>query len=555
MIGIDKQAIDADVLVVGGGIAGLMAAIAASDAGAKVVLAEKANSKRSGSGATGNDHFKCYIPEVHGDDLAPIVRMMNESQTGGLLDTHLTVLFLKECFERVQDWDRWGIPMRPHGCWEFSGHAIPGRPKLSLKYAGAEQKLVLTREALKRGAKIVNKVPISELITNAEGRVVGAVGISVAEDTPVMKVFRAKTVVITTGNTSRLYPPRTPGWMFNTANCPSCTGTGRIAAYKVGATLVNVDVPYTHAGPKYFSRCGKATWTGVLKDYQGKPMGPFTTTPTRDGDVAADIWNGVFAAKNKTGQAVFMDCSAAPEDVLEYMFWGLRHEGDTSLIDAMQAQGIDVRKHMVEFQQYEPILIGRGIQVDERAATNVPGLYAAGDDIGNFRADIGGACVFGHIAGRNAAAYAATVNGFDNAEDSSLVSEKQAYYSQMLSRENGASWKEANVAVQCLMNDYCGLDVRSEVLFDLGLEYIGRVKEQAYDTLQCSNSHELMRCLEVLDLIEVGELVMLAARERKETRGKHVRIDYPYTNLLYDNKFITVQKVEGKPLLKWRDRT
>ena len=62
MIEIDKEVIETDVLVVGGGIAGLMAAINAADQGVRVVVAEKANTKRSGSGATGNDHFVCYIP-------------------------------------------------------------------------------------------------------------------------------------------------------------------------------------------------------------------------------------------------------------------------------------------------------------------------------------------------------------------------------------------------------------------------------------------------------------------------------------------------------------
>ena len=62
-----KEQLDADVAVIGGGIAGLMAAIAAADKGAQVVLLDKANTKRSGAGATGNDHFLCWIPEKHGD--------------------------------------------------------------------------------------------------------------------------------------------------------------------------------------------------------------------------------------------------------------------------------------------------------------------------------------------------------------------------------------------------------------------------------------------------------------------------------------------------------
>lgn len=75
-----------------------------------------------------------------------------------------------------------------------------------------------------------------------------------------------------------------------------------------------------------------------------------------------------------------------------------------------------------------------------------------------------------------------------------------------------------------------------------------------YLRLYCRNSHELMRCLEVMDLIQLGELIMLTAQERKETRGKHVRVDYPFTNPLNDNRFITVQQINGAAEIKWRDR-
>jgi succinate dehydrogenase/fumarate reductase flavoprotein subunit len=71
---IEKEPMQADVLVAGGGIAGLMAAIRAAESGASVMIAEKANTKPSACGATGNDHFMCYIPEVHGNDMTPILR-------------------------------------------------------------------------------------------------------------------------------------------------------------------------------------------------------------------------------------------------------------------------------------------------------------------------------------------------------------------------------------------------------------------------------------------------------------------------------------------------
>ena len=74
--------VKSDVLIVGGGIGGMQAAITAAKNGADVVVAEKADTRRSGSGATGNDHFMCYIPEIHGDDYDVILQEVMETLVG-----------------------------------------------------------------------------------------------------------------------------------------------------------------------------------------------------------------------------------------------------------------------------------------------------------------------------------------------------------------------------------------------------------------------------------------------------------------------------------------
>jgi succinate dehydrogenase/fumarate reductase flavoprotein subunit len=83
-ITLKERSVEADVLCIGGGIAGMMAAIRAAELGAKTIIAEKANTMFSGAGATGNDHFLCYIPEVHGKDVEPIVDEFQLGQQGGL---------------------------------------------------------------------------------------------------------------------------------------------------------------------------------------------------------------------------------------------------------------------------------------------------------------------------------------------------------------------------------------------------------------------------------------------------------------------------------------
>ena len=90
-----KEKLQADVLIIGGGIAGLMAAIGAADKGADVVLLDKANTKRSGAGATGNDHFLCWIPEKHGD-IGVVYEEFMDSQNATSNDTPLVMRFWKQ---------------------------------------------------------------------------------------------------------------------------------------------------------------------------------------------------------------------------------------------------------------------------------------------------------------------------------------------------------------------------------------------------------------------------------------------------------------------------
>jgi len=373
MLEIDPEVIQTDVLVVGGGIAGLMASIAAAQAGASVVLAEKANTRRSGCGATGNDHFLCYCPPVHGPDMEPILKEVRNSQVSGFHDPGLTVRFLEQTFDRVQDWHAWGIDMRPHGDWEFAGHAFPGRPRVWLKYAGHNQKPALTQQARKQGVRIENHMPIVDIIVR-EGRVAGALGLSVESDTPVLKVIRAKSIILATGSGNRIYPSyASPGWMFNIAQCPSCTGGAQSMAFRAGAKLVNMEFPARHAGPKFFNRCGKATWIGMIKDPHGRPVGPFVTQANRwVGDITADVWPAVFTEMTENGTGpTYMDCTGTSAEDLDYMKWGLENEGNTGMLNYMAGEGIDFRRHMVEFMQYEPFLVGRGVEIDKDAATHV----------------------------------------------------------------------------------------------------------------------------------------------------------------------------------------
>jgi succinate dehydrogenase/fumarate reductase flavoprotein subunit len=540
-----KEVVEADLLCVGGGIAGLMAAIRAAEFGAKVIVAEKGNTKSSGAGRVGNDHFQCYIPEIHGSDIRPLIKELQYSFKFAMRDASFVQTWLEKSFDIVKLWDSWGIPMKYKGKWEFAGHGYPGSRLKHLKYAGHNQKAVLTQEARNRGAEIMDRVMVFDLL--GDNGVIGAIGIDTRADRVI--VFQTKAVILATGFCMRLYPSPTPAWMCNLTFPPTLTGDGRAMAYRIGAEIVNMEIPYRHSGPKYFVRSGQASWVGVLRDPQGKPVGPFVTEPNKKyGDAAAQHYPTLFEDYAKSGRGpIYMDCSGISGEDYEYMMYWLRHEGYESFLHYLEEESIDLRKNPVEFTSYEMRLTG-GIYYNEKAETSVRGLYAAGDELFG---GISGAAVFGFIAGENAAQYAKNVKSAQIETVEAKINEDIRLFDDIRNREVGPEWKEVNITLQQIMDDYAG-SIRSETLLKAGLTYLQRLKEKASTTMLAKNQWELIRCLEVLNLLDIGELVFITARERKETRGRHIRPDFPVTNPML-NRLLLVRKVDGKPVIKWEE--
>ncbi|MDY2726122.1 MAG: FAD-binding protein [Anaerostipes faecalis] len=417
-----------DILIVGGGIGGLQAAISAGEAGAKVIVAEKTHVNRSGNGSTGNDHFLCYIPKIHGDDIRHAMEDIKDTMDGPAQDEEMLYTLLKHSEELVEKWQSYGINMKPMGKYHFEGHTIPGRPHYHLKFDGRKQKECLVREAVKQGAIMHNHITISNLLVNKEGKVIGAVGADVSDDIPELVVYQAKAVIIATGPNSRMFPGTVPAALFNMNGCPVCTG-GAILAYRAGARLVNYDIIGCHAGPRYFIRSGKATWIGMLSDSEGNSVGPFVNKPSREyGDPMSDIWPGVFADKLKDGTGpVYMNCTGLSEEDIRYMQHCFETEGISSVNDYLEQKQIDLRKCMIEFGSYGKAFAAGGIDVDTEAAATVEGLYAAGTVCGNLNGHITSAAVFGEISGKKAADYIKTVEE-ETVENHPLITETEELY-------------------------------------------------------------------------------------------------------------------------------
>ena len=111
------------------------------------------------------------------------------------------------------------------------------------------------------------------------------------------------------------------------------------------------------------------------------------------------------------------------------------------------------------------------------------------------------------------------------------------------------------MALQQIMKDYAGVVVRSETLLKAGLKYFRDLKEKVLEP-PWSPATPTPSCdaMEVLDLMECGEAIFLTALERKETSAQHRRSDFPFTNPLLADKFLTIRKEKGEAKVEWRAR-
>jgi succinate dehydrogenase/fumarate reductase flavoprotein subunit len=159
------------------------------------------------------------------------------------------------------------------------------------------------------------------------------------------------------------------------------------------------------------------------------------------------------------------------------------------------------------------------------------------------------AATYGWIAGENAAGYAKDLSSPRDDRVKADFDTKKELIQKVMSRKEGPDWKEVNVALQQLMQDYAGV-VRSETLLTAGLDYLRRMRKKVDQSMMARNRWELTRCLETLNLLDLGELVLIGANARKETRALHRRTDYPLTDPVMDGKEIFLRNINGKPAVE-----
>mgnify|MGYP005625464845 FL=1 len=546
---LEREIVNCDLLVVGAGLAGCMAAIKGADQGLDTIVVEKANAYRSGAASTGVDHIWAHFPEIQGPIGYTAEDLIEDhmDKVGGMIHEDLLRTITLNALDRIHDLEKMGVKVR------YEDSKLPGGYILvrqihsvvnTLNFDGRDMKIKMTKEMKRRGAKIINRVMINGLLKK-DGVVIGAVGVGTRNKK--LYIFKAKAVIMSTARISggRMFNEPGPGagTAFNVRWPGSETGDGKIAAFNAGAELINLEFSHHRVNFKNFVRGGGLPYNSYSPAGQGINAAGNVIMP-QEKDIFENSDNGIYNAPklkligelNQGRGPIYGDLTEGTEEEIKFSEWSLTHEGGGyALLHLMKNQGVDFRTHKFEMGPGE-IELGNfgagGIYVDDKCHSTVPGLFAAGDEMGGVPLGCApGALATGWYAAEQAETYIKdnnTAGGFEE----ETVEQLEALCLSFLEKEDGYRWQDSQIALNRIMS-YYATNLKSETMLLRGLENLGYL--QNHNDIQATNAHELMRCLEMHNLIENAKLIMQGNLERKESRKIksapiQTRLDYPEQN-------------------------
>ncbi len=521
-----------DVAIMGGGLAGLNAAIAARERGVEVVVLDKGKIERSGNIAGGVDHFLAYLETGEPWDTREAYLNFVEREGYGIVnvDIHNRV-FCEELKNAIKRLDRIGSPLHDPKTGQYYRTASMGAPgPYWINFNGKNLKPNLAREVRRLGCSVLDRVMATRLFDSG-GKLVGVFGFHTR--TGETYLVECKALVAATGNTNRLYetPTRMP---FNTWLCPYNTGEAQRLSLEAGATLANMEFLRMTIVPKGFSAPGLNAFTGMGSHFVNGLGERYMFKYHEKGEKAPRnwlVWGTLSELKAGRGP-VFVDSRHLPADKLHHLRKTLGLDKET-LDDFLEARNVDIEREPLEIMVSEamqtgPIeIVGSGVHIDLNCMSTVEGLFAGGDCADQMKV-VHMAVAGGYSAGKCAADYA--LRNQHKGCDKNEVREEEDRVLTPLRRNQGLHYQEVEDVLRHIMAENVGPS-RTQTSLETALKKIGALSPYVNE-IKAGNVHELMRTHETASLVKVGEIMARAALFRKESRfiPYHYREDFPETD-------------------------
>ncbi|MDP2711559.1 MAG: FAD-binding protein [Solirubrobacteraceae bacterium] len=520
-----------DVLIIGAGLAGQRAALAAAETGASVAIMSKVHPVRSHSvAAAGGINAAIAIDDDWTEHAYDTVK-----GSDFLGDQDAIEIMCSEAPGEAMHLEHIGVTFHRNDKGELDLRAFGGASKKRTAYVAditGQAILHVLYEQLMRHHETVDSFEewfCTSLIRDDDGHCAGAVARDIRSGT--IEVFNAKSVILANGGNGQCYKP--------TTNALICTGDGIAQAYRAGAPIMDMEMVQYH--PTTLAENGFLITEGArgegahllnsegrrfMEDYAPNKMELASRdVVSRAEQTEINEGRGV----GPDGQGIYLDITVVPRKrVLEALREIVNIGRDFA--------GTDITREPIMIRPGQHYIMG-GVRTDVDGQTPIPGLYAAGEV----------ACVSVHggnrlganslldtlIFGRRSGEHAAR-RGKELAmpkAPATRASEDAAQIKQIIDRpHDGRRVSEIKDELGATMNEFVAVYRDEDGLKKAG-EIVGRLKEQAAEAYVDDRgtvfNQDVLGALEVGYMIDCAEMTIVSAIDRKESRGAQFRLDYP----------------------------
>ncbi len=539
-----------DVLVIGGGLAGLRAALAAGSNGVDVAVITKVHPVRSHSNAAqgginaaltdrGDSWEEHAFETVKGSDY--------------LGDQDAIEVLCQEAGQAIIEQEHMGVIFSRDETGHLGARAFGGQQRARTffvaDFTGQAMLHVMYEQMVKAAVRVYEEWFVTSLIIE-DGECHGVVALEMM--TGVLQIIKAKAVIMAAGGLGRLYEP--------TTNALICTGDGMALSYRAGAPLMDMEMVQYH--PTTLKS------NGVLITEAARGEGAYLINAKGERFMEKYAPNMMeLASRDVVSRAEQTEINEG-RDVDGCVLLDLRHLGREKIHERLQYinevsmdfLGIDLAEQPVPIRPGMHYQMG-GVKTDVDGATAVPGLYAAGECAcvsvhGGNRLGANSlldTIVFGRRSGEAAAIYSREKR--DRSIPESRLSQDEDHLKEIMDRkDNGDTPAKIRLDMGSTMNDYVavfrtteGMETAREKLRSLSDRY-QRVPVQ--DKGRVFNTNVIF-AIELGFMLDCAETIVVSALERKESRGAHFRLEYPQRDDENWLKHISVRHTPDGPRLEY----